>query len=100
MNTLAGLAMATDPPSKHLLKYPPEAFRERLITPVMWIHILVISIYQIIALMFLYYAEHPLGFAPRSSSQLITNTMVFNAFVFCQLFNEFNCRKIHNGVCF
>jgi magnesium-transporting ATPase (P-type) len=33
----------------------------------------------------------------EESKSSVRTTIVFNTFVFCQLFNEINCRKLNNG---
>lgn len=36
MDTLAALALATEPPAEGLLNRPPHGLREDIISPVMW----------------------------------------------------------------
>ena len=50
MDTLASLALATEPPSEELLKRKPYSRYESLITPTMWRNIISQGIWQIIIL--------------------------------------------------
>ncbi|KAL9656250.1 hypothetical protein ABK040_007865 [Willaertia magna] len=114
MDTFAALALATEPPYPELLDRKPYGRKDGLITKNMWLHIIGQGIYQMAVLLGLYYtgyqylcvdmdgsrkclaeAQYSDGKLVYSASQ-INNTVVFNAFVFCQLFNELNSRKINN----
>jgi Ca2+-transporting ATPase len=99
MDTFAALALATEPPLPSLLDRKPYGRFESLITPSMWANVVGQGIYQLLVLLVLYYAGVPLGLSPGApgiDKFDQNNTMVFNAFVFCQVFNEFNSRKINN----
>lgn len=50
MDTLASLALATEPPSDELLKRQPYSRYESLITPNMWKNIILQGIWQIVIL--------------------------------------------------
>ena len=112
MDTFAALALATEPPIPELLDRKPYGRNDSLITKNMWLHIIGQGLYQLAVLLGLYYtgyqylcvdgtclATHILnpetGAVIHSASE-VNNTIVFNAFVFCQLFNELNSRKINN----
>ncbi|KAI8015116.1 Calcium-transporting ATPase 8, plasma membrane-type [Camellia lanceoleosa] len=96
MDTLGALALATEPPTDHLMDRPPVGRREPLITNIMWRNLLIQALYQVTVLLIL-------NFQGRSILNLkhynidhatkVKNTLIFNAFVFCQIFNEFNARK-------
>ncbi|KAI9084488.1 hypothetical protein K1719_033476 [Acacia pycnantha] len=94
MDTLGALALATEPPTDHLMHRPPVGRREPLITNNMWRNLLVQAVYQIAVLLVLNFAGESIlhGDSKTKTSQL-KNTVIFNAFVFCQIFNEFNARK-------
>jgi Ca2+-transporting ATPase len=98
MDTFAALALATEPPTPDLLDRKPYGRTESLITKKMWFSIVVQSVYQLIVLLILHYAGvaylciHGKCLASDSSSN---RSIVFSAFVFCQVFNELNCRKIN-----
>ncbi|CEG68451.1 Putative Calcium-translocating P-type ATPase, PMCA-type [Rhizopus microsporus] len=92
MDTFAALALATDPPSVDLLKRSPESKNAPLINISMWKMIIGQSIYQIgVILVFLY--TNILGLKNEPAT---LQTVVFTIFVFCQIFNEINCRRIDN----
>ncbi|CEG77142.1 Putative Calcium-translocating P-type ATPase, PMCA-type [Rhizopus microsporus] len=92
MDTFAALALATDPPSADLLKRSPESKSAPLINTSMWKMIIGQSIYQIgVILVFLY--TNILGLKNEPAT---LQTVVFTIFVFCQIFNEINCRRIDN----
>ncbi|KAI9283425.1 PMCA-type calcium-translocating P-type ATPase [Sporodiniella umbellata] len=90
MDTFAALALATDPPTKELLDRPPEARSSPLITFKMWKMIIGQSIFQIVVTVVLLYSD----ILHYSSDDPALQTIVFNTFVFCQIFNEINCRRI------
>ena len=101
MDTFAALALATEPPNIHLLERKPTGRKDPLISYVMWINILSQALYQLFVLCLVYYFGIILGFTKTSinmsASEALAknNTLVFNVFVFCQIFNEVNCRKIN-----
>jgi Ca2+-transporting ATPase len=99
MDTFAALALATEPPVEELLDRKPYGRKDSLITLRMWFHIIGQAVFQLAVLLVLYYAGPYLfyeawGTPVGEFERLQTNTAVFNAFVFCQIFNEINCRKI------
>ncbi|KAF3601537.1 hypothetical protein F2Q69_00037648 [Brassica cretica] len=97
MDTLGALALATEPPTDHLMHRTPVGRREPLITNIMWRNLLVQSFYQVAVLLVLNFAGlSVLGLSQDSNhahAVEVKNTMIFNAFVMCQIFNEFNARK-------
>jgi len=102
MDTFAALALATEPPSDDLLTRKPHGTEDNLITNNMWKNIFVQGLYQIGVLLTLIYAHEKI-FGPAGPNNPLSNkrnaedyTLVFNTFVVCQLFNQFNARKIHN----
>jgi Ca2+-transporting ATPase len=90
MDTFAALALATDPPTEELLKRDPEPRSAPLITFKMWKMIIGQAIFQIIVTTILLYSD----VLHYSSEDEVLQTIVFNTFVFCQIFNEINCRRI------
>ncbi|CAO3650572.1 unnamed protein product [Cunninghamella blakesleeana] len=92
MDTFAALALATDPPTPSLLQRSPEPRSSPLITPCMWKMIIGQAIYQISIITSLLYTN-----ILQIEDPISLQTFVFNTFVFCQLFNELNCRRIDNG---
>ncbi|KAJ7955855.1 Calcium-transporting ATPase [Quillaja saponaria] len=96
MDTLGALALATEPPTDHLMERPPVGRREPLITNIMWRNLLIQAIYQVSVLLVLNFGGKSILHLERENSDhanKVKNTLIFNAFVLCQLFNEFNARK-------
>ncbi|CAN6999936.1 unnamed protein product [Brassica rapa subsp. trilocularis] len=97
MDTLGALALATEPPTDHLMHRTPVGRREPLITNIMWRNLLVQSFYQVAVLLVLNFAGLSILGLSQDSNHAhaveVKNTMIFNAFVMCQIFNEFNARK-------
>ncbi|KAJ1947673.1 plasma membrane calcium [Kickxella alabastrina] len=104
MDTFAALALATDPPSESLLDRHPEKQGSPLITFTMWKNIIGQSILQVVVcFLTLYAADDIFNLHTVQSAQdmLVLRTLVFNTFAWMQIFNEFNCRVLHNEVnCF
>ncbi|KAF9173095.1 hypothetical protein BGX20_004119 [Mortierella sp. AD010] len=115
MDTLAALALATDPPTPDLLDRQPEPRTAPLISFTMWKMIIGQSILQLVitfvlkykGMDILNYYQLPDYLASRSDASSIIvpyvtfkeqelDTMVFNTFVFLQIFNEINCRRLDN----
>ncbi|KAL6331936.1 hypothetical protein AAG906_020285 [Vitis piasezkii] len=95
MDTLGALALATEPPTDHLMHRPPVGRREPLITNIMWRNLLIQALYQVIVLLVLNFRGTSilkLGGTPERATKE-KNTVIFHAFVLCQIFNEFNARK-------
>ncbi|KAL4652717.1 hypothetical protein ACB092_01G251500 [Castanea dentata] len=96
MDTLGALALATEPPTDHLMDRPPVGRREPLITNIMWRNLLIQALYQVIVLLVLNFQGRSilkLEGAGIANANKVKNTLIFNAFVLCQIFNEFNARK-------
>lgn len=96
MDTLGALALATEPPTDHLMHRSPVGRREPLITNIMWRNLIVQALYQVAVLLVLnFYATDILQLNTDSKKHAfnVKNTVIFNAFVLCQIFNEFNARK-------
>ncbi|KAL6325736.1 hypothetical protein AAG906_024554 [Vitis piasezkii] len=90
MDTLGALALATDRPTDELMDRPPIGWKEPLVTNVMWRNLIFQALYQIIVLLTLQFKGRSI-FKVR---ELVKNTIIFNTFVLCQVFNEFNARKL------
>ncbi|KAI3775302.1 hypothetical protein L1987_49873 [Smallanthus sonchifolius] len=96
MDTLGALALATEPPTDHLMDRTPVGRREPLITNIMWRNLLIQAMYQVTVLLVLNFdGKRILHLEDESNKQALKkkNTLIFNAFVFSQIFNEFNARK-------
>ncbi|KAL8420555.1 hypothetical protein RB594_003369 [Gaeumannomyces avenae] len=99
MDTFAGIVLATDPPTDSILNRPPQGKAAPLITMNMWKMIVGQSIFQLAVTVTLYFAGSRIfGFDPSNRDQMLQlSTMVFNTFVWMQIFNELNCRRLDNG---
>jgi len=93
MDTFAALALATDPPSSYVLDRRPESKATALITLTMWKMIIGQSIYQLVVTFVLNFAGHSI-FPSWDEGHM--QTVVFNTFVFMQIFNQYNSRRIDN----
>lgn len=90
MDTLGALALATERPTNELMQKRPIGRTEPLITIVMWRNLLVQAFYQIaVLLVFQFY-----GKSIFNVSKEVKDTLIFNTFVLCQVFNEFNSRSM------
>ncbi|KAL0431497.1 UNVERIFIED_CONTAM: Calcium-transporting ATPase 2, plasma membrane-type [Sesamum radiatum] len=95
MDTLGALALATEPPTEELMKKSPVGRKGNFISTVMWRNILGQSLYQFLVIWFLQaYGKTFFRLHGCSDPDLILNTIIFNTFVFCQLFNEVNSREM------
>ncbi|XVF21696.1 hypothetical protein REPUB_Repub12eG0112400 [Reevesia pubescens] len=90
MDTLGALALATDRPTKELMQKPPVGRTEPLITNIMWRNLLAQALYQIAVLLILQFR----GESIFNVTERVKDTLIFNTFVLCQVFNEFNARKL------
>ncbi|XP_049392928.1 calcium-transporting ATPase 9, plasma membrane-type isoform X1 [Solanum stenotomum] len=96
MDTLGALALATEPPTDHLMRRPPVGRREPLVTNIMWRNLLIQALYQIGILLVLNFQGKSILSLENDDpkhANMVKNTLIFNAFVFCQIFNEVNARK-------
>ncbi|XP_015881939.2 calcium-transporting ATPase 4, plasma membrane-type isoform X2 [Ziziphus jujuba] len=94
MDTLGALALATEPPNDGLMKRPPIGRNVNFITGTMWRNIIGQSIYQILVLLVLKFNGKRLLNLEGSDATMTLNTVIFNSFVFCQVFNEINSRDM------
>lgn len=93
MDTFAALALATDPPTDKILNRPPQGKKAPLITTNMWKMIIGQAIFQLVITFVLYFAGSSI-FPSYSDAEL--RTIIFNTFVWMQIFNEFNNRRLDN----
>ncbi|XVF63030.1 hypothetical protein PTKIN_Ptkin09bG0056000 [Pterospermum kingtungense] len=90
MDTLGALALATERPAEELMEKPPVGRTEPLITNIMWRNLLAQALYQIVVLLTLQFS----GESIFGVTEKVNDTLIFNTFVLCQVFNEFNARKL------
>ncbi|KAJ7944521.1 Calcium-transporting ATPase [Quillaja saponaria] len=94
MDTLGALALATEPPNDDLMKRAPVGRKGNFISNVMWRNILGQSLYQFSVIWLLQSKGKAIFRLYGPDSDLILNTLIFNAFVFCQVFNEVSSREM------
>ena len=119
MDTFAALSLATEPPHDNLFDRQPASRKEAIVNRVMWRNIFGQGLMQIIVLIVMlffgqemfdlkyeddtpfYVTEEWLAANPETTLALndATNkcylfTMIFQTFVFMQLFNQINARKL------
>lgn len=106
MDVLGALALASTRPSTDVAKYA--AGQEKLLTPFMYRQIFGTVIFQTVIMMVVMYAGHAifdLKSSYDSSTQTIEDddegkakmlhfTLIWNTFVFLQVFNMINCRDV------
>jgi Ca2+-transporting ATPase len=91
MDTFAALALATDPASEALLDRKPDKKTAPLFSADMYKMILFQSLYQIVIILVFHFLGHKIL---RHDDDLVIKTLVFNAFVFAQIFNSINSRRL------
>ncbi|KAJ1673620.1 plasma membrane calcium, partial [Spiromyces aspiralis] len=97
MDTLAALALATESPTSKLLERLPIPATADLITYEMWAMIVLQAAFQVVVnLGLVQYGQQMFHIDPNNSANANAKlrTIVFNTFVFLQIFNELNCRRI------
>uniref|UniRef100_A0A0E0DTG4 Calcium-transporting ATPase n=1 Tax=Oryza meridionalis TaxID=40149 RepID=A0A0E0DTG4_9ORYZ len=94
MDTLGALALATEPPNDEMMRRPPVRRGDNFITRIMWRNILGQGLYQLLVLGTLMVIGKKLLCIEGPQSDKTINTLIFNSFVFCQVFNEINCREM------
>jgi P-type Ca2+ transporter type 2C len=114
MDSLAALALALEPPRDELFEQPPHGRNEPLISRSMWVHILTMGAFMFIVLQVilnttLFIDPDAAKDAATATLAKITNptkleiegaeniyqyTLLFNVFVWMQIWNEFNCRSV------
>ena len=94
MDTLAALALATEPPTDALLLQKPHGRTERIINNRMWKHIMGQATFQVGSTLAILYAGANIPWVGGKIEYLSRShyTLVFNTFVWAQLANEVNCR--------
>lgn len=96
MDTMAALALATDPPSRNILNRKPDPKSAPLISVTMWKMIIGQAIYQLAVTLILYFAGNQIFGYHTLQEQHEKATLVFNTFVWMQIFNALNNRRLDN----
>ncbi|EXJ77403.1 Ca2+-transporting ATPase [Capronia epimyces CBS 606.96] len=96
MDTFAALALATDAPTPSILRRRPEPKSAPLITVTMWKMIIGQTIYQLVVTLILYFAGASiLSYGTQGERDRLQST-IFNTFVWMQIFNQYNSRRLDN----
>lgn len=97
MDTLAALALATDPPQDSVLNRKPERKGSSIITTTMWKMILGQAVYQLLIAFLIYFGSPGIlpAYDPEVTKEEV-QTLVFNTFVWMQIFNQWNNRRLDN----
>ena len=99
MDTFASLALATEPPTADLLKRRPYGRTKPLISRTMLKNIIGHTFYQMIVMLLILFYGVPLfkldKWAYEDDAPTTHGTLLFNIFVWMQIFNEVNSRKVH-----
>lgn len=88
-DTLAALALATDPPTRRILNRHPEPKSSSLINAQMWKMIIGQSIYQMVVTLVLYFAGAAIFSYHTEHEMQQLQTAVFNTYVWMQIFNMY-----------
>ncbi|KAH6673701.1 calcium-translocating P-type ATPase [Halenospora varia] len=96
MDTLAALALATDPPTRSILNRKPEKKSAPLITLTMWKMIIGQAIFQLVVAFILNFGGKKILSYDSKHEQDQLRTLVFNTFVWMQIFNQYNNRRLDN----
>ena len=97
MDTLASLALATEPPTDDLLERAPYSRSASLISQQMWVNMLGHALYQIIVCLVMFFDGGDMfdvNDGRSSKDPSVHFTIIFNTFVCCTIFNEINARKL------
>jgi len=88
-DTLAALALATDPPAPSILNRRPESKSAPLINVTMWKMIIGQSIFQLAVTLTLYFGGSKILSYNSDHEMAQLQTVVFNVFVWMQIFNQY-----------
>ncbi|KAF5139004.1 Calcium-transporting ATPase 2 [Metarhizium anisopliae] len=98
MDTLAALALATDPANPSVLQRAPDTKATPIISITGWKMIIGQAIYQLLVMFVLDFKGADLLKLVRSDEAATLETFVFNTFVWMQLFNLYNNRRLDNNL--
>ena len=99
MDSLASLALATEPPTDEHLNRPPIGRNKSMLSSIMLYNICGHAIYQLIVLnILLFMGPEIFGFENGFGAHAPThhNSLIFNSFVLIQIMNQINMRKLHH----
>jgi Ca2+-transporting ATPase len=87
------LALGVDPAESDVMRRPPRARSERVITPRMWTGIFYVGAVMALGTLLVLDASLPGGMIEGSASLRYAQTMAFTTLMMFQLFNVFNARS-------
>ncbi|SFU54327.1 cation-translocating P-type ATPase [Nitrosospira multiformis] len=87
------LALGVDPAGAHVMRRPPRAKGERVITSEMWFGIAFVGVIMAVGTLLVIDACLPQGLIEGSGSTPYAQTMAFNTLVLFSLFNVLNARS-------
>ncbi|KIH89256.1 Ca2+-transporting ATPase [Sporothrix brasiliensis 5110] len=96
MDTLAALALATDPPQPSVLDRLPERKGASIISTTMWKMIIGQALYQLAITFLLFFGGQKVLPQREHATVDQVQTLVFNTFVWMQIFNQWNNRRLDN----
>ena len=88
MDTMGALALATDPLAESILDRKPDPRSSPLITITMWKMVFAQSIYKLVVLLIIRFGGESI-FSHSEGEKAQLRTMVFNTFVWMQIFNQY-----------
>ncbi|PSN61781.1 calcium-translocating P-type ATPase [Corynespora cassiicola Philippines] len=92
MDSLAALSLSTDAPTNEILDRPPTPRSASIISLTMWKMIIGQTIFQVTAVFVLHFAGPE--FLPYPEDE--RRSLIFNMFVWLQIFNQYNNRRLDN----
>ncbi|KAF8249953.1 calcium-translocating P-type ATPase [Wilcoxina mikolae CBS 423.85] len=95
-DTMAALALATDPPAPSILDRKPDPKSAPLITITMQKMIIGQAVYQLAITLILYFGGAKILSYQSTHEKEQLQTIVFNTFVWMQIFNLYNNRRLDN----
>jgi magnesium-transporting ATPase (P-type) len=102
MDSLASLALATEPPQDALLNRKPIGSDKPLLTKRIWRFILTSAMYQCVVLLMMLFKPEWFDISPPYGQDTVEvtvhYTMIFTVFVFMQIFNEINSRMLQDEI--
>uniref|UniRef100_A0A2N9IK13 Uncharacterized protein n=1 Tax=Fagus sylvatica TaxID=28930 RepID=A0A2N9IK13_FAGSY len=85
-----GLGLLTEPATENLMEKPPFRQSEPLITKAMWRNLVIQALYQAAIIVSFQFK----GQTILDVSEEVNQTIIFNSFVLCQVFNLVNAREV------
>ena len=87
---LGGLGLLTEPPSKKLMEKPPLKKTEPLINMTMWTNVVIQALYQSgVSVTWQFKGQTMIDI-----NKEVSNTIIFNSFLLCQVCNIINARQV------